>query len=74
MRPVIDPAHCKGCWWVCSTLCPDSAITVTEDGYPLVDYDHCKGCMICVTQCTSHAIRAVPEHEAERAPNQGGVS
>jgi pyruvate ferredoxin oxidoreductase gamma subunit len=74
MRPVIDPTHCKGCWWVCSTFCPDSAITVAEDGYPRVDYDHCKGCMICVTQCTSHAIRAVPEHEAERAPNQGGVS
>lgn len=74
MRPVIDSAHCKGCWWVCSTFCPDSAITVAEDGYPHVDYDHCKGCMICVTQCTAHAIRAVPEHEVEHAANAGGPS
>lgn len=74
MRPVIDSAHCKGCWWVCSTFCPDSAITVAEDGHPQVDYDHCKGCMICVTQCTAHAIRAVPEHEVEGAANPGGPS
>lgn len=74
MRPVIDYGHCKGCWWVCSTFCPDGAIAVTEAGYPQVDYDHCKGCMICVTQCTSHAIRAVPEHEAEHAEHRGGVS
>lgn len=74
MRPVIDTDHCKGCWWVCSTFCPDGAIAVTEDGHPRVDYDHCKGCMICVTQCTSHAIRVVSEHEAEHADNQGGVS
>jgi pyruvate ferredoxin oxidoreductase gamma subunit len=74
MRPVIDYGHCKGCWWVCSTLCPDGAIAVTEDGHPRVDYDHCKGCMICVTQCTSHAIRVVSEHESEHAANQGGIS
>lgn len=74
LRPIIDLDHCKGCWWVCSTFCPDSAIAVTEDGHPRVDYDHCKGCMICVTQCTSHAIRVVSEHEVERADNQGGVS
>jgi pyruvate ferredoxin oxidoreductase gamma subunit len=74
MRPVIDYGHCKGCWWVCSTFCPDGAITVTDDGTPRVDYDHCKGCMICVTQCTAHAIRAVSEHEAEHAQDQGGVS
>jgi len=74
MRPVIDHAHCKGCWWVCGTFCPDGAIAVTDDGHPRVDYDHCKGCMICVTQCTSHAIRAVPEREAEQVEDQGGVS
>ena len=74
MRPVIDYGHCRGCWWVCSTFCPDGAIAVTDDGYPRVDYDHCKGCMICVTQCTSHAIRAVPEHEAGHVEDQGGVS
>lgn len=73
-RPVIDLSHCKGCWWVCSTFCPEGAITVSEDGHPIVDYDHCKGCMICVTQCTSHAIRAVPEHEDAQAADQGGIA
>lgn len=63
LRPVIDYDKCKHCWWVCSTFCPDSAINVT-DGIPEIDYDHCKGCMICVAQCPSHAIQAVPEQTA----------
>jgi pyruvate ferredoxin oxidoreductase gamma subunit len=65
MRPVIDYSQCNRCWWVCSTFCPDSAIRVDTDGFPQIDYEHCKGCMICVTQCPSHAIQAVPEHEPE---------
>ncbi len=65
-RPVIDIARCKGCWWVCSTFCPDSAITA-KDGRPHIDYDHCKGCMICMVQCSAHAITLVDEHEAEEA-------
>ena len=32
LRPVIDYDHCKHCWWVCSTYCPDSAIKVTAEG------------------------------------------
>jgi pyruvate ferredoxin oxidoreductase gamma subunit len=63
MRPIIDYDRCKGCWWVCSTFCPDGAIDV-KDGRPEIDYDHCKGCMVCVAQCPPHAIAAVPEHEA----------
>lgn len=66
LRPEIDYDRCKRCWWVCSEFCPDSAIKVTADGRPEIDYDHCKGCMICVAQCPSHAIRAVPEREAEK--------
>ena len=62
LRPVIDYDHCKHCWWVCSTYCPDSAIKVTTEGIPEIDYDHCKGCMICVAKCPSHAIGAIPEH------------
>jgi pyruvate ferredoxin oxidoreductase gamma subunit len=65
-RPVIDDSRCKGCWWICSTYCPDGVIAV-EEGRPRIDYDHCKGCMICVTQCPSHAIDSVPEVEAARA-------
>ncbi|MFM1892663.1 MAG: hypothetical protein RLZ44_1740, partial [Pseudomonadota bacterium] len=55
----------KGCWWVCGSYCPDGAIAV-EDGLPVIDYDHCKGCMVCVAQCPSHAIEAVPERLAQQ--------
>lgn len=64
VRPVIDFAHCRRCAWICSTLCPDSTISVNAEGYPQIDYEHCKGCLICMANCPSHAIRAVPEHEA----------
>jgi pyruvate ferredoxin oxidoreductase gamma subunit len=67
MRPVIDYSQCNRCWWVCSTFCPDSAISVDEDGSPQIDYEHCKGCMICVTQCPPHAIQTIPEHGAKAA-------
>ncbi|HTT38940.1 MAG TPA: 2-oxoacid:acceptor oxidoreductase family protein [Burkholderiales bacterium] len=60
-RPVIDYELCNRCSWVCSTLCPDSAIRVGPDHTPHIDYDHCKGCMLCVTVCPPHAIRAEPE-------------
>lgn len=66
LRPVIDYDRCHHCWWVCSEFCPDSAIRVRADQTPEIDYDHCKGCMICVAQCPSHAIRAVPEREEEK--------
>ena len=65
-RPVIDYASCHRCWWVCSGFCPDSAISVDDDGLPVIDYEHCKGCMICVAQCPSHAIAAVPEAQASQ--------
>lgn len=76
LRPVIDYGHCSRCWWVCSTLCPDSAIQV-EDGTPVIDYDHCKGCMICAGVCPPHAIGSVPEHvaqaeDAEKGGRHGG--
>jgi pyruvate ferredoxin oxidoreductase gamma subunit len=64
LRPVIDYELCNHCTWVCSTLCPDSAISVDAQGAPRIDYDHCKGCMICVAVCPPHAIRAEPERAA----------
>lgn len=63
LRPVIDYELCHRCWWVCSEFCPDSAIRVRADQTPEIDYDHCKGCLVCVAQCPSHAIGAVPERE-----------
>jgi pyruvate ferredoxin oxidoreductase gamma subunit len=64
VRPVVDETRCNQCWWICSTFCPDSAITVSAEDRPVIDYDHCKGCMICVAICPSHAIEAVPERGA----------
>ncbi len=64
VRPVIDQAHCRRCAWICSTLCPDSTISVNQEGYPQIDYEHCKGCLICLANCPHHAVRAVSEHEA----------
>jgi pyruvate ferredoxin oxidoreductase gamma subunit len=70
LRPVLDRARCKRCWYMCTTFCPDSAMSVTAEGYPEIDYDHCKGCMICYARCHNHAIEAVPE----RAAADGGKS
>jgi pyruvate ferredoxin oxidoreductase gamma subunit len=64
LRPVIDYERCNRCWWVCSSLCPDGAIRVL-DGRPEIDYEHCKGCLVCMAQCPTHAISAVPEHALE---------
>ncbi|MBW2272513.1 MAG: 2-oxoacid:acceptor oxidoreductase family protein [Deltaproteobacteria bacterium] len=67
LRPVVDYERCRGCSWMCSTFCPDSAIAVAEDRSPRIDLDHCKGCMICVAVCPTHAIEAIAEREAARA-------
>ncbi|MGE5173358.1 MAG: 2-oxoacid:acceptor oxidoreductase family protein [Betaproteobacteria bacterium] len=69
--PVLDRARCKRCWYMCTTFCPDSAMSVTKEGYPEIDYDHCKGCMICYARCHNHAIEAVPEHTVA---SRGGKS
>ena len=65
MRPVIDYERCNRCWWVCSSFCPDGAISVDADGRPHIDYEHCKGCMICAAQCPPHAIETVLEKIAQ---------
>jgi len=61
MRPLIDDERCHHCWWICSTFCPDGALTVAA-GKPQIDYDHCKGCLVCVAVCPHHAITAIAEH------------
>ena len=70
LRPVINYDRCKHCWWVCSTICPDSAISVNEQSEPVIDYEHCKGCMICVARCAPHAIETIPEHIAQEQEKQ----
>jgi len=64
-RPVLDPDRCHRCSWICSSFCPDGAISAGAEGLPAFDYDHCKGCLVCVAVCPSHAIRAVAEADAE---------
>lgn len=54
-RPEIDYDACTRCG-LCFLRCPDGAIALDEEGYPLIDYDHCKGCMICYRQCPIHGI------------------
>ncbi|MGR9100124.1 MAG: 2-oxoacid:acceptor oxidoreductase family protein [Gammaproteobacteria bacterium] len=65
-RPIIDYDLCHHCWWVCSSFCPDSVIHVGANGIPEIDYEHCKGCLVCVAQCPSHAIFAMPEALAQQ--------
>ncbi|MBP2675476.1 MAG: putative pyruvate synthase, gamma subunit [Deltaproteobacteria bacterium] len=72
MRPVIDRARCKCCWWVCGTLCPDGVIQVDDADRPRIDYDHCKGCMVCLAQCPNRAIEAIPEPDARISEIAGG--
>lgn len=73
MRPIINYDHCKSCWWVCSSFCPDGAINV-ENQIPVIDYDHCKGCMVCVAQCPPHAIESIPESLAIEQQRQQGTT
>lgn len=63
LRPIVDLERCHGCWWICSSQCPDGVIAVVADR-PQIDYDHCKGCMVCVSVCPHHAIEGVPERTA----------
>lgn len=74
MRPVLESERCKGCVWICGSLCPDSVIERGEDGFPQIDYDHCKGCMICVVQCPSHAYVAISEQQAQAEQSKGEPS
>jgi len=49
-RPEIDYDRCTRCG-ICFVRCPDGAIALDDEGYPVIDYDHCKGCMICWNEC-----------------------
>jgi pyruvate ferredoxin oxidoreductase delta subunit len=62
-RPEIELAHCTRCF-ICFVLCPEGAIELDEQHYPVVDYAHCKGCLVCVTECPPKAITEVREAAA----------
>jgi pyruvate ferredoxin oxidoreductase gamma subunit len=54
-KPTIDYEKCTNCM-ICYAYCPESAMSVGEDGRVRIDYDNCKGCMICMTECPLRAV------------------
>ncbi len=59
-RPVLQPEKCSRCW-LCFVWCPDAAIALDHDDYPVVDYDVCKGCLLCAHECPTHAFNIEQE-------------
>ena len=51
--------HCGDCFMCgnCLNYCPDSAISVDEQGRLRIDYEYCKGCGICMHECPCSAIQ-----------------
>jgi pyruvate ferredoxin oxidoreductase delta subunit len=62
LRPMLDKSKCTKCA-LCWVYCPDMAITIGEDGFPICDLDYCKGCGICAEECSLKAITMVEEVE-----------
>lgn len=58
-RPVLNQEACTQCW-TCWISCPDSCITMTDDG-PTFNLKYCKGCGLCTAVCPSGAVSRVPE-------------
>jgi len=57
-KPQIDYEKCTKCM-ICFIYCPDSAISIDKDSFPVVDFNACKGCDICTTECPPQAITLV---------------
>jgi pyruvate ferredoxin oxidoreductase gamma subunit len=62
-RPVIELDACTRCG-ICCALCPDGAVTLDANAYPVIDYDNCKGSMICFRECPLHCIQEQKEVRA----------
>ncbi|MCK4634873.1 MAG: 4Fe-4S binding protein [Candidatus Aenigmarchaeota archaeon] len=54
-KPVRDKKKCIKCR-LCWQLCPENAVKLDKDGYPIFNYDICKGCGICAKNCPVKAI------------------
>lgn len=59
-RPEIDLTRCTKCG-ICVLRCPDGAMALDADGYPVIDYEQCKGCLICTHECPLHLIATEKE-------------
>lgn len=55
VKPEFVEEKCKQCL-LCTPVCPDSCIPVTDGKRGAFDYEHCKGCGICVKACPFGAI------------------
>ncbi len=60
LKPLIDRNLCTACG-ICYIYCPESCISLDEQGYPLINYDSCKGCLVCAVECPMKAIKAERE-------------
>ena len=60
LRPEIHLEKCTRCNF-CWKFCPDEAISLNEEGYPVLEADHCKGCGICAEVCPPKTIAMVLE-------------
>ena len=54
-RPVLHADRCTRCW-LCFVWCPEGAIALDSDDYPVVDYTVCKGCLLCTHECPTQAF------------------
>jgi NADH-quinone oxidoreductase chain I len=64
-RLQLNMERCIGCG-VCSFICPNRAITLTEEGgrnYPQLDIGRCCFCGLCVDYCPRAALRYTHEYE-----------
>ncbi len=62
-RPEIDRLRCSRCF-MCFALCPEGAIGLDKEEYPVIDYHHCNGCLVCASECAPKAIDEVREAAA----------
>jgi len=74
LRPVIDYDLCIAAPGCAARFVRTAPFRCAPTAPPQIDYDHCKGCLICVTVCPPHAIRAVPEREAQQAEEMKGAT
>jgi pyruvate ferredoxin oxidoreductase gamma subunit len=66
-RPVLQREQCTRCW-LCFVWCPEAAIALDADDYPVVDYTVCKGCLLCAHECPTQAFSIEKEGGAEHPP------
>jgi pyruvate ferredoxin oxidoreductase gamma subunit len=59
-RPLLHQEQCTRCW-LCFVWCPEAAISLDADDYPVVDYEVCKGCLLCAHECPTHAFSVEKE-------------